>query len=76
MRILFLTGNEHKLREAQEILTEHEVVGKSVELPEIQSLDPEEIIMEKLAAAVAMVREEGAFMVEDVSFLLGETGFP
>lgn len=77
MRILFLTGNEHKLREAKEILAEHDVEGRALDLPEIQSLDPERIIREKLRAAQARIPDrDAAIMVEDVSFLIGETGLP
>ncbi|MBR9693307.1 non-canonical purine NTP pyrophosphatase [Candidatus Woesearchaeota archaeon] len=77
MKILFITGNEHKLKEAKDILSEHDVEGNSLDLPEIQSLDPKEIITEKLAAAAAfMMGERVALMVEDTSFWIGDTGFP
>ncbi len=77
MRILFLTGNKHKLAEAKAILDEHEVEGRALDLPEIQSLNPEEIIREKLAAARREVKEQDVtIMVEDVSFWIGSTGLP
>jgi inosine/xanthosine triphosphate pyrophosphatase family protein len=43
MNILFITGNKHKLREAKEILGDS-VEGLKLDLLEIQSLDPKEII--------------------------------
>ncbi len=77
MKIIFLTGNEHKLKEAQEILAEHEVEGKRLDLPELQSLDLDEIIMEKLAAAIPFTMDEKvALMVEDTGFWVGDTGLP
>ena len=75
MRILFVTGNAHKLREAKEIL-KGEVIGKDLDLPEIQSLDPKAIISEKLREARTRVDEDTAIMVEDVSLWVGETGLP
>jgi len=77
MRILFITGNKHKLREAKEILQGHEVEGKALDLPELQSLDLDEIIMEKLAAAIPFtMSDKVALMVEDTGFWIGETGLP
>ncbi len=91
MRILFLTGNEHKLAEAKAILDEHDVEGFKVNLPEIQSLDPKEIIRAKLAEARKLLDKDGgglggteavvrladvALMVEDVSAFAGDTGLP
>ncbi len=85
MNILFLTGNEHKLEEAKAILQGHDVEGGDLDLPEIQSLDPEAIIREKLEAARKLLaedarsaerNEEAALMVEDVSAYVGNTGLP
>ena len=77
MDILFITGNEGKLKEAQEILSEHTVEGKAMDLPEIQSLELDEIIMEKLAAAAAlMMGERVALIVEDTGLWIGDTGLP
>lgn len=77
MKILFITGNEHKAKEASAILEGHEVVQLALDLPEIQSLNPEEIILEKLRAARRKVEEKNAvILVEDVSFWIGETGLP
>jgi inosine triphosphate pyrophosphatase len=66
--IRFITGNKNKLREAREILTGFEVEGLDIDLPEIQSLDPKEVIRAKLDEARR--RRKGALMVEDTSLTL------
>ena len=77
MRIIFITGNPHKLREAKEILHSHDVEPRELDLPEIQSLDPKEIVAEKLKAARKKVKaKDAAILVEDVSFWIGSTGLP
>lgn len=77
MRIIFITGNKHKVVEAKAILHGHNIEPLDIDLPEIQSLDPKEIITEKLAVARERCGEEDAIiMVEDVSFWIGETGLP
>jgi inosine triphosphate pyrophosphatase len=77
MKLLFITGNVHKLKEATAILKGYEVIGTPLELVEIQSLDPVEIIRAKLAEAKKLVKERDAILlVEDVSFWIGETGLP
>jgi len=77
MKILFITGNKHKAQEAKAILHGHEVVARELDVPEIQSLDPEAIIEAKIAAARKLVKEKDAIiLVEDVSFWIGETGLP
>lgn len=58
-QIVFMTGNEGKLREAREILGQDRIVsskeyfGSKIDLPEIQSMDPKEIIWAKLEEARA-----------------------
>jgi len=79
MKIIFITGNEHKAREAKAILKEHDVVTLDLDVPEIQSLDPREIIREKLLAAKAKMKgreKDAALLVEDCSLWIGETGLP
>ncbi len=77
MRILFITGNNHKATEAKAILAEHDVESKALDVPEIQSLDPKEIIRAKLAAARELVEgRDAVIFVEDVSFWIGDTGLP
>ncbi len=75
MEIHFLTGNQHKLEEARGILQGHDVRSMRIDLPELQSLDPQEIVEAKLSAADAHLHGKPYF-VEDVSFWVGDTGFP
>ena len=49
MKILFLTGNKDKFREASDILGDGcEVIGKDMDIPEIQSTDVKEVTKDKL----------------------------
>ena len=68
MKIIFITGNEGKLREAREILADVEVEEREMGLPEVQAIDPRVIIEEKLKAAGDVV--DGWAMVEDTSLYL------
>ena len=63
-----VTGNQGKLAEFQRILPMvHQV---DIHLPEIQSLDPKEVIAAKLEAA-RQHHTDGILMVEDTSLELG-----
>lgn len=53
-KLVFITSNENKLREAQEILG-IEVKSADISLVEIQSLEPEEVAYNKALAAYAKV---------------------
>lgn len=64
--IRFITGNKNKLAEAQAILPG--IVGVDIDMPEIQSLDPQEVIRAKLEAA--LLKQRGPFIVEDTSLTL------
>tara|TARA_Y100000310_G_C20643210_1_gene795119 strand:- start:741 stop:1277 length:537 start_codon:yes stop_codon:yes gene_type:complete len=64
--VYFITGNQNKLKEVNEIISG--VEGIDLDLPEIQSLDPQVIITEKLNEAVK--EKEGKYFVEDVSLYL------
>ncbi len=64
--LYFLTGNKNKLREVQAILPQ--VAQLDIDLPEIQEIDTQVIIREKLQAASA--HAEGEFIVEDTSLSL------
>ncbi len=61
--LYFITGNKKKLAEARAIFPAIE--GIEIDLPEIQSLDPREVIRAKLDAALA--HHPGPFIVEDTS---------
>jgi inosine/xanthosine triphosphate pyrophosphatase family protein len=49
--ITFLTGNTNKFREAKAIIG-HNIQQLDIDLPEIQSLDPLEIIQHKIQTAI------------------------
>lgn len=74
MKIYFVTGNEKKAREAAEIFPEVERI--SLELPEIQSLDPTEVIKAKLLEAHKQLPNK-TLVVEDVTYYIeGLGGLP
>jgi inosine triphosphate pyrophosphatase len=62
-KIYFITGNQGKFKEANEILEKLERV--EIDLPEIQSMDSKEVIKAKLEEAFK--HHSGPFIVEDVS---------
>ena len=73
MAIYFITGNPGKLKEVQSIIPD--VKGINLDLPEIQELDPQKIIAEKLEEATK--KHQGEFFVEDTSIYLNcLNGFP
>lgn len=73
MDIFFVTGNQGKLREAQELLPN--IKGINLDLVEIQELDPTKIIRAKLAEAQRS--HTGRFIVEDTSLSLDDmNGLP
>lgn len=73
MSINFITGNANKFAEVSAVLMD--VKQLDIDLPEIQSLDPKEIITAKLYAALEHV--SGDVLVEDTSlYLEGLHGLP
>lgn len=69
MALYFITSNKHKLEEFNTILSpEIKIEQKDIELDEIQSLEPQEVIKHKLNEATKKFR--GEFLVEDTSFYL------
>ncbi len=68
MVLYFVTGDKGKFDEAKIELNPIEVEQKKIDLVEIQSLDPKEIIEHKLKEAQNFVK--GEFFVEDVSVYL------
>jgi len=77
--LTFITGNSGKLAEVQAFLPF--VVGKNIDLPEIQEIDLQNIVEEKLRSAVAL--HNGSVMVDDTALYLdcfasknGEHGLP
>jgi non-canonical purine NTP pyrophosphatase (RdgB/HAM1 family) len=73
MDLYFITGNQGKFEEIQKIIPE--IKQLNIDLPEIQGLDSEEILKEKLLAA--QKHSNDSFIVEDTSFtLIGMNGLP
>ena len=62
-KIIFITGNKGKLKEAQSIIPG--IVGKAIDLPEIQEVDARKVIEAKLKEAYK--RRGGEYIVEDTS---------
>ena len=62
----FITGNKGKFGEVKTILDDIEQMD--IELPEIQDMDPKEIVKAKLVEALK--HHQGEFMVEDTSLCL------
>lgn len=67
MSLLFLTGNAHKLTEAQQLIPV--LTGWSIDLPEIQERDARRIIEMKLLEA-ARLQPTASLIVEDTSLYL------
>lgn len=72
--IVFITGNEHKLREAKQILGV-DIISQRLDLKEIQDVDLENVIKEKLVNGYEQLNK--SVMVEDTGlFLNALQGFP
>ena len=72
-KLYFITSNKEKLKEAKEFIPEIEIFD--INLIEIQSFDPYEIIEHKLKEA--QKHHKGKFLVEDTSlYLEGMNGLP
>ena len=72
MAIKFITGNNKKFAELQAVLAPIEIEMMSVDLVEIQSLDPHEIIKHKLSEAFK--HHSGKFIVEDSAMYMEALG--
>jgi XTP/dITP diphosphohydrolase len=77
MRAIFVTTNEHKRREVQEILGVA-LERADLDLPEIQAIDPAEVAAEKARAArEALGRPDLPVLVEDSGLMVDAwDGFP
>lgn len=69
--IVFATGNKDKVKEAESILGV-KVVGTSLEIDEIQSLDPEKVALAKAKAYFSKLKK--AVFVEDTSLSFSVLG--
>jgi len=75
MNITFVTGNENKRREVAAILDMPGLLSTKLDLPEMQSMNLEEVVKGKLQAAYKWVG--GPVLVEDISYELEVmNGFP
>ncbi len=73
--IYFITGSKHKITEANRIV-DFPIKQLKLDLPEIQSLDPVEVVEAKLKQA-RVVSDKELIMVEDVSLdVHALNGFP
>ena len=77
MKAIFVTTNEHKRREVQEILGV-ELERADLDLPEIQAIDPAEVASEKARAArEALGTPKAPVLVEDSGLMVDAwDGFP
>jgi XTP/dITP diphosphohydrolase len=77
MKAIFVTTNEHKRREVQEILG-FELERADLDLPEIQAIDPAEVAAEKASAAREALGRPGLpVLVEDSGLMVDAwDGFP
>ena len=77
MRAIFVTTNEHKRREVQEILGVA-LERADLDLPEIQAIDPAEVAAEKVRAArEALGDRDLPILVEDSGIMVDAwDGFP
>ncbi|HEX2739649.1 MAG TPA: non-canonical purine NTP pyrophosphatase, partial [Rubrobacter sp.] len=70
MEAIFVTTNEHKRREVQEILGV-ELERGDLDLPEIQAIDPAGVAAEKARAArEALGEPESPIIVEDSGLMV------
>jgi XTP/dITP diphosphohydrolase len=77
MKAIFVTTNEHKRREVQQILGV-ELERADLDLPEIQAIDPAEVATEKARAAREALGKPGLpVIVEDSGLMVNAwDGFP
>ena len=77
MKAIFVTTNEHKRREVQEILG-FELEWVDLDLPEIQAIEPAEVAAEKVRAArQALGAPDLPVLVEDSGLMVDAwNGFP
>lgn len=75
----FITGNSNKLREVQAILGNH-IIQWDIDLPEIQSLDSQEVLNHKIQSTLDSLNEtekQIPFFLEDTSLTFHALGkFP
>jgi XTP/dITP diphosphohydrolase len=77
VRLVFVTGNEHKRREVREILGV-ELEAADLDVPEIQGIDPAEVAAAKALAAREALGSPQAYVLAEDSGVMVEAwnGFP
>ncbi len=77
MKIIFTTTNKYKIQAAKSVLNRYdiEVIGKEVEVDEIQSDSPEEVILDKVKKSYKKIKKplismDSGLFIEDLE------GFP
>jgi len=75
INLVFITGNEGKRREVSEILgPRFNVVNIKLDLPEIQSIEVEDVIKEKIKCAFKMSKTKKIFTeIKDKFSAMGVT---
>ena len=67
-KLVFVTQNQNKLSDAQKLLPDFEIEHIDFEVPEIQSLNPKEIVKHKLEYAYSKVQKP-CFVMDASLFL-------
>ncbi len=74
-KLLFITSNPNKLREARQILSGFDVTSRDLDIPEMQEVNEQLIVEEKIRQALKLVDSD--VFVEDVSLCYEElNGLP
>ncbi len=70
--LLFITGNKNKLREARGILSDYSVKSYDIDLPELQEVNGELIVEDKIRRALKLADKE--IFVEDTGLYYDALG--
>ena len=71
MNVVFVTSNAHKAKYFSELIG-HDIQHESVDMPEIQSLDVDEVVTAKAKAAYELIKQP--VIVEDTSLVIRAMG--
>ena len=75
--MLFLTGNENKVKEARILLNTKDIEPMKCDLIEIQSISVEEVCIEKIKQASKYIKSKTPFFIEDTGLFIDKAnGFP
>lgn len=75
-RVVFVTGNQNKIKEAQQILgNKFTVVAHNIDLPEIQSTEVEDVVQGKIMSAYAIIKKP-CFIEDTGLYIENMNGFP